>query len=103
MDAFDFGLRLKKLREVRKMTQSEVAAKLNLEVQSISGYERNVTTPSVRVLESLALLYNVSTDYLLGLTDRETIYLDDFSENDKEAIVRIVDNLRQILTDKDES
>ena len=56
--------------------------------------------PSVESLRRLALLYNVSTDYLLGLTDRETIYLDDFSEGDKEAAIRIIAEVRQILKNR---
>ena len=100
MEVYDFGARIKNLREVRKLSQGDVATKLNLENATISGYERGVTTPSVEVLRSLALFYNVSADYLLGLTDRETIYLDDFSETDKQAVVRIIDNLRQLLSEK---
>ena len=93
-------MRLKKLREERKMSQGEVASKLNLENATISGYERNVTTPSLEVLRSLAVFYNISADYLLGLTDRENIYLDDFSSQDKQAVVRIIDNIRQISSNK---
>ena len=93
-------MRLKKLREERKMSQGEVASKLNLENTTISGYERNVTIPSLEVLRSLAVFYNISADYLLGLTDRENIYLDDFSPQEKQAVVRIIDNIRQISSNK---
>ena len=97
METFDFGLRLKELREARKLSQGEVASKLNLENATISGYERNVTTPSLDVLKSLAILYNVSADYLLGLTGRTSFYLDDFSESEKEAVVRIIDEIRSVM------
>ena len=89
-------MRLKNLRDARKLSQGDVASKLNLESQTISGYERGVTTPSLEVLKSLALFYNVSADYLLGLTDRDNIYLDDFSESDRQSVVRVIAEMREI-------
>lgn len=100
MVAFDFGARLKDLRESRKLTQLEVADKLNIENSTISGYERNVTTPSLDVLKKLALFYNVSADYLLGITDREIIHLDDFTEAGKRSVVRLINELKIILNEE---
>jgi len=99
METYDFGLRLRELREKRKLSQSEVASRLNLERATISGYERNVTTPSLEVIKSLALLYNTSSDYLLGLTDRELLFLDDFNQIQKDAIARIMSDLRCVFQD----
>lgn len=68
---FDFGYRLKNLRQQHHLTQTQVANRLNLSKTSISGYENNVKTPSQDVLIKLAGLYRVSTDYLLDLTTRK--------------------------------
>ncbi|MCX7714127.1 MAG: helix-turn-helix domain-containing protein [Clostridia bacterium] len=73
---YDFGSRLRQIRESKKMTQTQVAKKLNLSKTSISGYENNIKTPSVEVLMQLASLYRVSTDYILGLEQREVIFVD---------------------------
>lgn len=101
MIAFDFGMRLKDLRESRKLTQLEVANKLYIENSTVSGYERNVTTPSLDILRKLALFYNVSTDYLLGLTDREVIHLDDFTESGKQSVIRLINELKIILNEEE--
>ena len=57
---FDFGYRLKNLRQQHHLTQTQVANRLNLSKTSISGYENNVKTPSQDVLIKLAGLYRVS-------------------------------------------
>lgn len=100
VEAFDFGLRLKDLRENRNLSQIEVASRLNVERATISGYERNVTTPSLDILKKLALLYNTSSDYLLGLTGREIIFLDNFTDSGKNGIIRIIDTVKQVIVEE---
>lgn len=68
-----FGERLRQLRQARGMTQQELAQKLNLTKASVSAYETSGKYPSVEVLRELAVLFNVSADYLLGLTDDRRI------------------------------
>lgn len=58
-----------KLRELRlnlKLSQKQVAERLNSSVSSISGYETGEKTPSAEQLLALSYLYNCSVDYLLG-------------------------------------
>ena len=74
---YDFGLRLKQLREKHNLSQSQVAKRLGITRAAISSYENNISLPSVNVLAELALLYRVSTDYLLGLDNRTAIVLED--------------------------
>ena len=66
-----FRDKLKLLRTRHKMTQGEVAQRINIERSSIAKYEgAQGVMPSADVLLKLADLFNVSTDYLL---DREII------------------------------
>lgn len=60
---YNFGLRLKSLREKRLLSQADVAARLEVTRSTISGYECNTITPSVEQLVKLAILYNASLDY----------------------------------------
>ena len=53
------------------------AKRLGITRAAISSYENNISLPSVNVLAELALLYRVSTDYLLGLDNRTAIVLED--------------------------
>jgi len=90
---FDFGIRLKALREKRQLTQSQVAQKLGVRRATISGYENNTATPSLYKIAELALLYRTTTDYILGLDNRTTIILDGFSDREAMAVSNIIDSI----------
>ncbi|MBQ7097337.1 MAG: helix-turn-helix transcriptional regulator [Clostridia bacterium] len=61
--------RLKDLREDKDLTQQEVAKLLFTTQQQYSLYEKGYRDIPTTALTTLARLYNVSTDYILGLTD----------------------------------
>lgn len=63
------GQRIKELRKKEKLTQSDLAKKLNLTHVSISGYERGERSPDIETLKKLATTLNTTTDYLLGNTN----------------------------------
>ena len=92
---FDFGYRLKNLRQQHHLTQTQVANRLNLSKTSISGYENNVKTPSQDVLIKLAGLYRVSTDYLLGLDDEEMISDDGLTRQHRRQVEELVRMLQE--------
>ena len=90
---YDFGLRLKQLREKHNLSQSQVAKRLGITRAAISSYENNISLPSVNVLAELALLYRVSTDYLLGLDSRTAIVLEDLTPRQSAVIQEVMDTL----------
>ena len=61
--------RLKDLREDRDLTQKEVAKLLFTTQQQYSLYEKGYRDIPTIALTTLAEFYNVSADYILGLTD----------------------------------
>lgn len=61
--------RLRDLREDRDMTQQDVARYLSFTHSAYAKIERGERTLSAEMLIKLSTLYDVSTDYLLGLTD----------------------------------
>ena len=63
------GLRLKTLRQEKGLTQQQLAEKLNVVKASVSGYEQSSIHPSAEVLIQICKYFNVSADYLLGLSD----------------------------------
>lgn len=63
------GQRLKELREEAGMTQKEVAAKLGINSVTYLHYEKSQRQPSLSMLADMAKLFDVSVDYLLGLSD----------------------------------
>ena len=64
----DFGKILFQLRTARGILQRELAEYLGVSVGTISNYENSVHCPDLNVLCSIAEFFNVSADYLLGLT-----------------------------------
>ena len=94
MEVFDFGLRLRELREAKHLSQSDVASRLNVSRSTVSGYESNTTTPSLEQFTRLAILYNTSLDYMMGLDNRVCFYLDGLSENQQQTILDVVNRLK---------
>lgn len=67
-------LRIRDIREDRDLTQLEIAKILNCTQQTYSRYETGEITIDINNLEKLALFYNTSVDYLIGLTDNPNPY-----------------------------
>ena len=65
----NFNLRLKQLRQRHKLTQSELADILGLKPTAISNYESKRNEPSFDKLIALSNYFDVSCDYLLGISD----------------------------------
>ena len=64
-----FGEKLKELRTENGVTQKQLANAINFAQSRISDWEKEVTEPSANAIIAIALLFNVATDYLLGLED----------------------------------
>ena len=65
----NFNVRLKQLRQKHKLTQSELADILGLKPTAISNYESKRNEPSFDKLIALSKHFDVSCDYLLGVSD----------------------------------
>ncbi|MCR5791348.1 MAG: helix-turn-helix domain-containing protein [Lachnospiraceae bacterium] len=63
----DIGNALKYYRELRHMTQAQLAEKLGITQRNVSYYESGERIPPADVLKKIAILFNISVDYLLGL------------------------------------
>lgn len=61
--------RIKELRKKRGLMQQRLASELGITQQMLSKYERDVTLIKVDVLKKIAKYFNVTTDYLLGVSD----------------------------------
>ena len=65
--------RIRDLREDHDLTQKQVASKLNCSQQVYSNYELGQRDIPTDILIKLSKLYNVSVDYILGLTDNSKL------------------------------
>ncbi|WP_129408057.1 helix-turn-helix domain-containing protein [Marinitoga lauensis] len=68
-----FGERLKELRKLKKITQKELATKCETSQSLISEYEKNLKQPTAEMIKKIAIVLDVSADYLLGLSDIPTL------------------------------
>lgn len=93
---FDFGYRLRELRESKSLTQTQVAKRLSLSKTTISGYENNIKTPSLEVLVKLSILYGVSSDYILGLENRKMLQIDGLTVNQENIIKSMVKEFKEL-------
>ena len=88
------GEKLKSLRIEKNLTQKQVADRIGLAISAVSSYESGTRYPSYDVLVKLARIFHVSTDYLLGITDKRNIDVTGLSDNEIELVSQLVDMLR---------
>ncbi|MBW9335488.1 helix-turn-helix transcriptional regulator [Herbaspirillum sp. RU 5E] len=72
------GQNLSSLRKASSMTQSQLAAALGLEVETISRYERGLRNLSLEQIEAIAKFFDVATWTLL------------VPNNDQKALTRLI-------------
>ena len=64
--------RLQEIRNKNNTLQKDIAEYLNINVSTYQRYEYGTRNPSLEILIKIATYFNVSTDYLLGLSDDPT-------------------------------
>lgn len=67
-----FAQRLREIRISKKITQKSVADYLKIKETSYQHYEYGKREPNYETLVKLANFFNVSSDYLLGVSDDPT-------------------------------
>lgn len=84
--------RIKDLRIDHDLTLRELAQKLEISERTLARYENGVSKPTVDVLIKLALYFNVSIDYVCGMTEEryeEQLHV-------KEDVAYIIEKLYQL-------
>ncbi len=64
-----FKEKLKELRYEKNLSQQQVAQALNVSQRSVSSWETGFRRPDYETLVKIATYFNVSVDYLLGLSN----------------------------------
>ena len=91
----DFGNTLKILRLQNKFTQAELAKKLGLTKSVISAYENGLRLLSYDVLIHIAKIFNVSTDYLLGLEHKREVDLSGLTPSEIDALMNLIQAMKR--------
>lgn len=78
--------RIRALREDRDLRQIDVANATNIDQKTLSNYETGKTNPDSYAIIKLAQFFNVTTDYLLGVSDINFV--------NKDAILSVIDDVK---------
>ena len=85
--------RLIALRKKAKISQKELAEEIDVSQASIGYWERGQRTPSIDAVQKIAKYFNVTTDYLLGLTGDNTVNMDGLTEKEIAHIKLLIADL----------
>lgn len=91
------GKRVNELREARGWSQVRLAAELNVSKQTVSNWENGNILPSVDMLVRISGVFNVSTDYILGLESVPRLNVEGLSENVIAHISLLIDDYRRLV------
>ena len=80
------GEKIKELRTTRNLTQSKLAEVIGVTTSAVSSYEVCARQPSYDVLVKISKFFNVTTDYLLGASDKDIIDITELNVNQRNII-----------------
>ena len=97
--------RIKIARKSSKLTQAELAEKINISTNAVAKLENNLTTASAQTLINIANVLNIDINYLLlnesKINEEKTnvdIFLEslicELSKKDKEFVIHVINGLK---------
>lgn len=89
-----FSERIKELRMSYGLSQVEFGKKIGVTKQSVCNWENSNILPSIDMLIKIAGVFSVSTDYILGLDDRNSLDATGLSDIQISHIQALVDDLK---------
>ena len=87
---------IKKLRIAQGINQVEFAKILCVTKQCVSNWENDNVVPSIDMLCKIADFFGVSTDYLLGRSEKRVIEVSNLTDEQIACIVSLVDDLKKL-------
>ncbi|EKD27663.1 MAG: phage PBSX transcriptional regulator [uncultured bacterium] len=103
------GNQIKTIRNNVKQTQNEFAKNIGVSKSTLSGYENNLSNPSIKILLKIAETYGLTVDYILTgknnldddnscrITDKHLLFLtekiDHLPKTNKDKIKSVIEAL----------
>jgi transcriptional regulator with XRE-family HTH domain len=78
--------RIKKLRKEYNLSQQELGEKLGITQGSLANYEKGIRFPNPDALISIARFFNVSIDYLMGVSKNRGVLDEEEIKNDPDLL-----------------
>ena len=88
------GIRICELRTSLGWSQVELAKRLGVAKQTVSNWENENIQPSIEMLVRLSRLFNVTTDYLLGLENIPRLNIEGLPNTVVAHISQLIDDYR---------
>ena len=89
------GQRINTLRIALGWSQVQLAEKLSISKQTVSNWENDNIQPSIEMLVRISKLFHVSTDYLLGLDNKQTIDVTSLPQPFIAHLTQIIEDYKQ--------
>ena len=86
--------KVKKLREQKGLSQAELARLLGITRSSVNAWEMGISVPSTQYIVDLAGVFDISTDYLLGVDFSSTISVAGLTDSDILLVHSIIEHLK---------
>ncbi|MGM9592263.1 MAG: helix-turn-helix domain-containing protein [Oscillospiraceae bacterium] len=86
--------KVKKLREQKGLSQAELARQLGITRSSVNAWEMGISVPSTQYIVDLAGVFEISTDYLLGVDSSSTISVAGLTDSDILLVHSIIEHLK---------
>lgn len=86
--------RIKMLREKKGITQAELAKQLGVTRSGVNAWEMGISIPSTQYIAELARFFNISADYLLGLSQTSSISVEGLSDRQIASLIEIIECYR---------
>ena len=90
------GIRIKELRKEFGLSQVELAMRMEVTKQTISNWENGNIQPSIDMLVGLANVFNVTTDYMLGLDDVPRLSIEGLPMSFAAHLAQLIDDFRNL-------
>ena len=86
--------KVKKLREQKGLSQAELARQLGITRSSVNAWEVGISVPSTQYIVDLAGVFDISTDYLLGVDSSSTVSVAGLTDSDILLVHSIIEHLK---------
>lgn len=106
----EYKTRLKELRNEAGLSLAKLESVIEISSSSLSQYENDIYEPDLTTLKKLAAFFDVSTDYLLRISDSRRVILDEYedllalydelSPSGRDALAVLLREMRALKDDK---
>ena len=91
---YELAENIKRLRQEKHLTQTQLANRLRVVTSIISAYENQDRLPSIDMLIKLSYEFNVTIEYLLGINKNKTIDVSDLTSEQVLAVNTVIEQFK---------